>query len=221
MIPLTNESRRLRNLALGTYSIIGLNILVFILELLGGDQFIYTWSVIPANIVQGQSLITLFTAMFMHAGFAHIIGNMVYLWTFGPAMEDVMGSVPFTIFYLICGLAADALQIFVDPTSQVPNLGASGAIAGVLGGFILVFPRDQIRTLTIFGGFIGANRVSALLLIGFWFVLQLFSGFGSIVSADTGGGGVAYFAHIGGFIAGLILGKLFARRPPNDVAELF
>ncbi len=131
-----------------------------------------------------------------------------------------MGSIPFAIFYLLCGIAATVLQVFVDTSSQVPNLGASGAVAGVLGGYILLFPRDTIRTIAMGGRSVGATRVSALVLIGFWFVLQLVSGIGSMASLGVVEGGIAYFAHIGGFIAGVALVKIFARRQPNNVAEL-
>ncbi len=219
MLPLADESRRPTHLPIATYLIIGLNILVFILEFLGGDQFTLQYAMIPNNVTHGVALITLFTAMFLHAGFEHIFGNMIYLWVFGPNLEDVMGSIPYTIFYLICGLAANAAQILADPTSMVPNLGASGAIAGVLGGFILEFPNDAIRTVGFVGGAY-ATRVSALVLIGFWFVLQLFSEIGSVTSAQAGGGGgVAFLAHIGGFIVGLVLVKLFARRAPAQLVR--
>jgi membrane associated rhomboid family serine protease len=143
--------------------------------------------------------------MFMHANFLHIFGNMLYLWVFGDELEaNYLGSIRFTVFYLICGLAAGFLQIAVNPGSTEPNLGASGAIAGVLGGFLVVFPRDRI--LVYIFPFWHA-RITALLLIGFWFVMQLVNGVGSITSTTQGG--VAYFAHIGGFIAGLVLIKLF------------
>jgi membrane associated rhomboid family serine protease len=159
----------------------------------------------PAEIVRGEHLETLFTSMFMHANFLHIFGNMLYLWVFGDELEaNYLGPVRFTIFYLFCGLAAAFLQIAVNPGSTEPNLGASGAIAGVLGGFQVIFPRDRI--LVYIFPFWHA-RVTALLLIGFWFVIQLENGFGSITSTTPGG--VAYFAHIGGFIAGLVLIKLF------------
>lgn len=219
MIPIGNESRRV-SFPLATYLLLALNIAMFVLQLVNGDAFTLEYALIPANLVRGQALITVLTSMFMHAGFLHIAGNMVYLWVFGPALEDVMASIPFLIYYLLCGLAATALQVAVDPSSQVPNLGASGAIAGVLGGYILLFPRDTIRTVSLIGGGVLSNRISALFLIGFWFVLQLISGVGSIAQVGLEQGGVAYFAHIGGFVAGLVLVKLFARRPPNNEAEI-
>ncbi len=217
MIPIGNESRRVQ-FPLATYLIIVLNIIMFVLELVNGDNFTLQYALIPANVSRGEALVTVLTSMFLHAGFLHIASNMIYLWVFGPALEDVMGSIPFGIFYLLCGIAATVLQVLVNINSQVPNLGASGAIAGVLGGYILLFPRDSIRAVSFVGGSILSNRISALVLIGFWFVLQLVSGFTSL--GDITQGGVAYFAHIGGFVAGVALVKFFARRPPNNVAEL-
>jgi membrane associated rhomboid family serine protease len=189
-------------------TIIAVNVIVFVVELVLGDPFIERYSLTPANVVQGQQLETLFTSMFLHADILHIAGNMVFLWVYGDELEaNYLGPIRFTIFYFICGLAADALQIAVDPTSTVPNLGASGAIAGVLAGFVVLFPRDQIQTF-IFSGFgIGQSRISAIILIGFWILTQVFSGVGSISAIDQGG--VAYFAHIGGFASGLVLIKPF------------
>jgi membrane associated rhomboid family serine protease len=219
MLPIGNESRRVQ-FPLVTYAIIALNAIMFVMQMTLGDGFTLEYALVPANVAQGQALLTVLTSMFLHAGFLHILSNMIYLWVFGPALEDVMGSIPFGVFYLLCGVGATALQVLVNMSSQVPNLGASGAVAGVLGGYILLFPRDTIRTVSFIGGGAMANRVSALILIGFWFVLQLISGIGSIVDVGIVEGGIAYFAHIGGFIAGLVLVKLFARRPPNNVAEL-
>jgi len=191
--------------------IIFANIVVFLVELASGDSFILRYSMKPAEIVRGQHLETLFTSMFMHANFVHIFGNMLYLWVFGDELEaNYLGPIRFLIFYLICGLAAGFLQIAVNPASTVPNLGASGAIAGVLGGFLVVFPQDRILVY-IFPFW--RTRITALILIGFWFLIQLTSGIGSITS--TAQSGVAYFAHIGGFIAGALLIRPFgAGQPP-------
>jgi membrane associated rhomboid family serine protease len=219
MLPIGNESRQV-HFPLFTYGIIALNVIMFLAQMTLGDEFTLRYALVPANVVRGEALITVLTAMFMHGGFLHILSNMVYLWVFGPALEDVMGSIPFGIYYLLCGIAATALQVIVNVNSPVPNLGASGAVAGVLGGYILLFPRDTIRTVSLIGGGVLSNRISALVLIGFWFVLQLISGIGSIANLGIAEGGIAYFAHIGGFIAGVALVKLFARRPPNNVAEL-
>jgi membrane associated rhomboid family serine protease len=217
MIPLTDETRHPLRFPAATYAIIGLNILVFLLEWLFGDPFINQYALVPNDILHGQNLITLLTSMFLHEGLLHISGNMIYLWVFGPNLEDVMGPVLFTIFYLICGFIASAAQIAIDPASTIPSLGASGAIAGVLGGFILEFPHDEIRTLAPIGFGFFTTRLSAIVLLGFWFGLQLVSGVGEVASQAQATGGVAFFAHVGGFVAGIVLVKLFARRPASGV----
>ncbi len=217
MIPLTDESRRPLSFPVATYGIILLNVIVFVLEWLGGDAFINQFALVPNDIVHGHNLFTLFTSMFLHASLLHIAGNMLYLWIFGPNLEDVMGPVRFTVFYLICGLIANLAQIAIAPTSTVVSLGASGAIAGVLGGFILEFPHDEIRTLVSIGIVFFRTRLSALVLLGLWFLLQLVSGVGEVTSQSIDTGGVAFFAHIGGFISGMILVKLFVVRRASDV----
>jgi membrane associated rhomboid family serine protease len=192
-----------------TTAIIALNAFVFLLELMGGETFVRQWSVIPANIVAGRHWITMVTALFMHAGWMHIIGNMVFLWAFGPEIEDAMGRLRYLAFYLLSGLLASAAQIAAMPGSTVPNLGASGAIAGVMGAFLITYPRDRIRTLVLFGWFAGITFIPAALLIGLWFVIQLFSKVGSVADVQTGG--VAYMAHLGGFIFGAITARPFER----------
>ncbi len=217
MIPLTDESRRPLSFPVATYGIILLNVIVFVLEWLGGDAFVNQFALVPNDIVQGHNLYTLFTSMFLHGSLLHVAGNMLYLWIFGPNLEDVMGPLRFTVFYLICGLIANVAQIAIDPTSTVPSLGASGAIAGVLGGFILEFPHDEIRTLVPIGIAFFRTRLSALVLLGLWFLLQLVSGVGEVTSQSLDSGGVAFFAHIGGFISGIVLVKLFIVRPAGGV----
>jgi membrane associated rhomboid family serine protease len=205
LFPQRDESRPLSRFPIALVLIISANVIVFLIELALGDSFILRYSMKPAEIARGEHLETLFTSMFMHANLLHIFGNMLYLWVFGDELEaNYLGSIRFIVFYLICGLAAGFLQIAVNPSSTEPNLGASGAIAGVLGGFLVVFPRDRI--LVYIFPFWHA-RITALLLIGFWFVMQLVNGVGSITSTTQGG--VAYFAHIGGFIAGLVLIRFF------------
>lgn len=217
MIPLTDESRHPLRFPVATYGIIGLNVIVFLLEWIFGDPFITQFALVPYDTVHGQNLITLFTSMFLHEGLLHIGGNMLYLWIFGPNLEDVMGSMRFTIFYLVCGLIANVAQIAIDPTSTALSLGASGAIAGVLGGFIVEFPHDEIRTLVPLGIAFFRTRLSAVFLLGVWFLLQLISGVGEVSTQSVGGGGVAFFAHVGGFIAGMVLVKLFVVRPTSGV----
>jgi membrane associated rhomboid family serine protease len=211
LFPQRDESRPLSRFPIALVTIITANVIVFLVELTLGESFILRYSLKPAEIARGEHLETLFTSMFMHANFFHILGNMIYLWVFGDELEaNYLGPIRFALFYLVSGLAADFLQIAVDPSSTVPNLGASGAIAGVLGGFLVVFPRDQI--LVYIFPFWHA-RITALVLIGFWFAIQLVSGVGSITSSPQGG--VAYFAHIGGFVAGAVLVRpVGARRRP-------
>jgi membrane associated rhomboid family serine protease len=190
---------------------------VFAFELMGGETFVQRWSVIPADISRGHHWITILTAMFMHAGWMHIIGNMVFLWAFGPEIEEAMGRFRYLVFYLLSGLAASLAQVAAAPTSTVPNLGASGAIAGVMGAFLITYPRDQIRALVFFGWFARITFIPAALLIGLWFVLQLFDEVGAVASVQSGG--VAYMAHIGGFVFGAITARPFERFLRNTEAE--
>jgi len=155
----------------------------------------------------GADFITVFTSMFMHGGWLHLGGNMLYLWIFGDNVEDRFGHAKFALFYLLCGIAATFAQVLVNSGSNIPNLGASGAIAGVLGAYLILFPKGQVKVLM--GR--GVVPMPALIVIGLWIVLQFISGIGSITqSAETGG--VAYMAHIGGFVAGLVLTFLFGGR---------
>jgi membrane associated rhomboid family serine protease len=190
-----------------TYGLIALNVLVFLLELSAGEDFIITWAFIPAQFVANPAgeFVTLFTSMFMHADYLHIGSNMLYLWIFGDNVEDRFGHGMYTAFYLISGLGATFTQLFFSADSNIPNLGASGAIAGVLGSYLLLFPQGKVYVAQ--GR--GVIPVPALMAIGLWFVLQLFSGIGSIGAADQGG--VAYMAHIGGFVTGFVLTYLFGR----------
>ncbi len=211
VIPLSDASQRPRHFPIVTTAIIAINTFVFFLELAGGDAFVTRWSLVPANIVAGHAWITILTAMFMHASWSHIIGNMIFLWAFGPAIEEAMNPVRYAIFYLLGGVAAMAAQVAVDPHSTVPNLGASGAIAAVMGVFLITYPRDRIKSVLFIGWFFTITAIPAFLLIGVWFLIQLVS-FGVITNVPTtagGGGGVAYMAHIGGVAFGVLLGRLF------------
>jgi len=208
MIPLGDATRRPVNFPVVTLTIIAVNALVFVLELAKGDAFILRWSLVPADIKTGHGLITIFTSMFMHAGWEHIIGNMVFFWAFGPEMEDVMGRSRFLLFYVLGGLLAALAQVAVNPASTVPSLGASGAIAAVMGAFVTTYPRDRIRTVLLLGIFVRVAYVPAVLLMGLWFLTQLFSGVGALAQVQTGAG-VAYMAHIGGFVYGALTGRLF------------
>jgi membrane associated rhomboid family serine protease len=207
MIPLSDASRKTASFPVMTTAIIAANAIVFGMELMGGDEFVMRWSEIPATIVAGHRWITILTAMFMHGGWMHIIGNMVFLWAFGPQIEDAMGPLKYLVFYLLSGLAASLAQTAIMPHSTVPNLGASGAIAGVMGAFLITYPRDQIRTVLLLGWFSRITFIPAALLIGLWFLIQLFDQVGAV--ANVQGGGVAYAAHVGGFIFGAVTARLF------------
>ena len=202
MFPIGDDDTSRRTVPIVTYALIALNVLFFFVEQSGGDAFLGEWAFVPSRFLANPSgdFLTLFTSMFMHAGWLHLGGNMLYLWIFGDNVEDRFGHTQFIVFYLLCGLAATFAQLAFSSGSHVPNLGASGAIAGVLGAYILLFPQGSVRVLQ------GQRvvQVPALIVIGLWIVLQLFSGIGSIANtAETGG--VAYMAHIGGFLAGFVL----------------
>jgi membrane associated rhomboid family serine protease len=205
-IPLGDASRRPRQFAVVTALIILLNAFAFFQELTHGDRFVYVWSAVPIYIVHGQRLITLLTSMFLHASWMHIIGNMVYLWAFGREIEEVMGGFRFLVFYLTGGIVAMMAQILGDPSSRIPGLGASGAIAAVMGAFIVTFPRDRIKTVIFILIFFRVTYIPAVVLIGFWFLMQLFH-VGMVAQVRTGG--VAYLAHIGGFLFGVVTARLF------------
>jgi membrane associated rhomboid family serine protease len=201
IIPLGDASRTPRRWPAITALIIATNVVVFGLELAGGQPFVTKWSVIPAEVSAGHDLITILTAMYMHGGWSHIIGNMVFLWAFGPEVEDAMGRLRYLVFYLVGGVVAMVSQVAANPHSTVPNLGASGAIAAVMGAFLVAYPRDQIRTVLFLWITSSIRFIPAAVFIGIWFLLQLVS-FGSVAQVQTGG--VAYLAHIGGFIFGAI-----------------
>lgn len=206
MIPIGDDNSTRKTFPLMTYALILLNILFFLVELSGGDEFVINWSFIPSRFLANPitNIPTIFTSMFMHAGWGHLIGNMVYLWIFGDNVEDRLGKTKFLIFYLICGIAATFAQLIFIPNSDLPNLGASGAIGGVLGAYLVLFPKRTVKVL------IGNSMVelSALIVIGFWFLLQFISTFSTNASSGESGG-VAYMAHIGGFICGFLIGLLF------------
>lgn len=209
MFPIGDDNSSRRTIPVVTYGLIALNLLFFFVELYGGDAFIAQWAFVPRRFLAnpGGDFMTLFSSMFMHAGWLHLLGNMLYLWIFGDNVEDRFGHIKFLIFYLLCGIAATFAQLAFSSGSNVPNLGASGAIAGVLGAYILLFPKGRVNVLM--GR--GVIPMPALVVIGLWIVLQLVSGVGSISNtAETGG--VAYMAHIGGFIAGCVLTFVFRGR---------
>jgi membrane associated rhomboid family serine protease len=213
MFPIGDDNSARRSLPVVTWALIALNVAFFFLELNGGDQFILRWAFVPRRFLAnpGDNFLTIFTSMFMHGGWVHLGGNMLYLWIFGDNVEDRFGRLKFLVFYLLCGIAATFAQMAFNSGSNVPNLGASGAIAGALGAYILLFPGARVRVL------MGRSvvPVPALVVIGLWIVLQFVSGIGSIANtADTGG--IAYMAHIGGFAAGFVLTLLFRGNPGTE-----
>lgn len=221
MLPLSDESHHPRLRYQFPWVVIGLivaNVIVYALEVVNGPDWALQFALIPAQVAAGQRLYTVFTSMFIHAGLLHLGGNMVYLWVFGEELDKhYLGTFRFLAFYFLCGIAATALQVAIAPTVTIPNLGASGAIAGVLGGFLLMFPRDRILTL-IFIPIPIPVHITAIFLILIWFGLQVLSGVLGIESLANGG--VAYFAHVGGFVAGLLLVKLFALRQPRAISPV-
>jgi membrane associated rhomboid family serine protease len=211
MFPLGTASRSISSVPFVTVLIILLNAGAFYLELQRGEPFIVKWALTPADVMAGRHPETLITAMFLHGGWLHIIGNMIFLWAFGPAIEEAMGSVRYLAFYLLGGLAASAAQIAGDPQSTISVLGASGAIAAVMGAFLVTFPGDRIRTLIVLFPFVRVVFIPAIVLIGLWIVLQVVAVNAEATQANAGGGGVAYLAHIGGAVFGIIAGRLFDR----------
>ncbi|MDX2263799.1 MAG: rhomboid family intramembrane serine protease [Hyphomicrobiales bacterium] len=209
MIPIGDDNSTRQSFPFVTYLFIAINIGVFVLQLQGGEQFTREWAYIPREFLgnPGAEAATLISSMFMHGGIAHILGNMVYLWTFGDNIEDRLGHFGYALFYIATGLAAIAAQTAFNPGSNIPNVGASGAIAGVLGAYILLFPHGKVRLLTQ----VGVIYLPAIIAIGLWFVLQ-FTGILGALSQTEDVGGVAYMAHIGGFVAGFVLALFFARR---------
>jgi len=230
VMPLRDDNTDRHTVPVVTYALIAVNVLVWLVELSLGERFINGFSTVPLEITQGTDLVgtrtveaggqsfpiqhypgpipiylTLFTSMFMHASWAHIIGNMLYLWIFGDNIEDRIGHAKFIIFYLICGLAASAAHIVFGPSSVIPSLGASGAIAGVLGAYLVLFPKRSVRVLLMRQ----IVNMPAFIVLGMWIALQVFS---QISVVGGAGGGVAYMAHIGGFVAGVALIFLFGGR---------
>jgi membrane associated rhomboid family serine protease len=223
VIPLYDRNPT-RRFPIVTVSLIAACFVVFLYELSitmggGGDaaleRFFDTWGAVPSKITASidsgscvsQATLGIVTSIFLHGGWLHILGNMLYLWIFGNNVEDRLGRVGFLLFYLVGGIVAALTQVVIDPQSTQPLVGASGAIAAALGAYIVLFPGARILSLVFLGFFYQLLNVPALVILGFWFVLQLISGFGSL-GGDTASGGVAFFAHIGGFAFGMVVGVL-------------
>lgn len=224
MIPIQDINPRRRQ-PIVTVALIALNIIAFIIQFryLSSNElwrpFADTWAIIPRQLVTSPlaEAFTVFSAMFLHGGIAHLGGNMLYLWIFGDNIEDKMGHVRFLVFYLVCGIAATLAQVYIDPSSNIPNIGASGAIAGVLGGYFLLFPMAKVNTMIPIL-FFRRIQLPAVLVLGAWFALQLLPGYASLGSISEGG--VAYWAHIGGFVAGVLLVKLFGNTKELDSVQM-
>ncbi len=218
MIPYKDDNPT-RTIPFVTFIIIALNIFVFLLQFMSGkysQSIVYAYGAIPHNIMTFESsqpihpVMTIFTSMFMHGGFFHIGGNMLYLWIFGNNIEDRLGHFRFIIFYLFCGIVAAFSHALTAPGSTVPMIGASGAVSGILGAYILLFPMSRVHTLIFLGFFVQTVKIPALIVIGFWAIIQVVNGL--ITQGIAGQGGVAWFAHIGGFLAGLFTIKLWLLR---------
>ena len=221
MIPIRDEIPT-HKVPVITYALIALNVLVYLFQTMLGAQeqiLVYEFALIPYQLSTGISVADvtdIFTSMFMHAGLAHIGGNMLYLWIFGDNVEDCMGRGRFVMFYLIGGLVASLIHIFSNPYSQIPTVGASGAIAAVLGAYLVLYPKSRVLTLVPLGFYLRMTMLPTALVLGLWFVLQFIQGLMSLGGPDVGG--VAFWAHIGGFVTGVVLAKIFAQpRKPEQV----
>jgi membrane associated rhomboid family serine protease len=257
LFPIGDDNQGRLTTPVVVYVLIAINVIVFLLQLSGGDQFTLAYAAVPYKITHNVTVVpsgvrgalppgvdesiavrhgqaaphgipqeegpspiyvTLLTSMFMHGGLLHIGGNMLYLWIFGDNIEDNFGHLKFLIFYLICGFAASLAQILADPDSIIPSLGASGAIAGVLGAYLIMFPRNRVRSILPLGFIWTTIELPAIVVLGFWIVIQIASQYTAMASAKstTQSGGVAYMAHIGGFISGLILCFFLRQRQPRS-----
>ena len=222
MIPLADEIPR-RRAPVITVALLALNVVVFLYELaLGADAqgLLMSLGAVPAAIASPVenplAFLTLFTSMFLHGGWTHLIGNMLYLWIFGDNVEDALGHIGYLVFYLFAGVAAGLAQVAMAPSSLVPAIGASGAIAGVLAVYLVLYPSAPVRALVPGLFFARVARVPAAAVLGMWFIIQLFNGFLSLGVSTMTTGGVAWFAHIGGFVVGLVVGFIArGRRRPS------
>jgi membrane associated rhomboid family serine protease len=211
MIPL-RSTERVYSRTTVTAALIALNIVIFLYQAVLSpsalQRFVEQWGIVPDNL----HLFSLLTSMFLHGGWLHVLGNMLFLWVFGRNLEDLIGSGRFALFYILCGLAAGVIHVITNPYSRVPTIGASGAIAGVMGAYLIKFPRARIVTLVPIFVFVTTMEIPSALLLLYWFAIQFFSGIGSLAEADYTGGGIAWFAHVGGFLAGMLFIRIFPAR---------
>lgn len=216
MFPVGDQEVRGAGPGVVTWVLIIINVLVFLFEATlsrsGLESFVREFGVVPAQIMGGEGLWTLLTSMFLHGGWLHLIGNMLFLWVFGDNIEAVLGHIGYLVFYLAGGLAASAVHIVFNLGSSVPSVGASGAIAAVLGAYVVMFPQSRVKVLLFLGYFMRVTRVTALMFLGLWAIMQFFNGIASLGAATAQTAGVAYWAHIGGFVFGLVVGFLFRKQ---------
>lgn len=235
MFPIGDDNTGRQTTPFVVYAFVAVNVIVFLLEVWSEYRLVYSYAAIPLEITTGEDLVrpvrlaggdvipqlpgpvpiylTILTSMFMHGGIMHILGNMLYLWIFGDNIEDNFGHLKFLAFYLICGVVAALAHILVDPTSVIPTVGASGAIAGVLGAYLVMFPRNRVRSIVPLGFLLTTVELPAVVVLGFWIVIQIISQYTAFTDVALSRGGVAYMAHIGGFAAGLLLSFFFRRHP--------
>lgn len=215
MLPLSDDNRGRRTQPIVTWVLIAMNIVVFAYQSFLNErdhwQFLMDWAVVPDRVSSGEQLHTLITSAFMHGSWFHLGSNMLFLWIFGDNVEDVLGHLKYIVFYLATAIAAGLAQILIDTNSLVPMVGASGAVSGLLAAYIVLFPNGRIRTLLTLGVFITVTMLPAWMMIGYWFVLQILSGVLSLGDSSTGGG-VAFWAHIGGFVVGFLLVRPLANK---------
>jgi len=208
MFPI-RDTQRTYSTPFVTILLIVMNLLIFLYEIslepYAQNHFTSTWALIPARF----HAIDLFSSMFLHGGWMHVLGNMWFLWIFGDNIEDVLGHGKYVVFYLLCGVAAGLTHVLLNPDSRLPTVGASGAIAGVMGAYLVKFPHNKITTL-IFFGFVFFVDIPAVFMLGYWFLIQVFSGVGTVGYTNVSEGGTAWFAHVGGFVAGMVLVRLMA-----------
>jgi membrane associated rhomboid family serine protease len=220
VLPISDDNRGRRTQPVVTWALIAINVVIYAYQWTLDDRdlflFLDKWATVPAEITSGQAYFTLITCAFLHGSWFHLGSNMLFLWIFGDNVEDVMGHAKYLVFYLITAGAASYAQVLVDTGSRIPLVGASGAVSGLLAAYIVMFPRGRIHTLIFLGIFITMASLPAWIMIGYWILIQVFSGVGSLSTVGDAGGGVAFFAHIGGFIAGLLLVWLFRDKRRQD-----
>jgi len=223
MFPIGDDDVRGAGPGVLTIGLVLINVAVFIAEVTifqpGLREFFNQYGVVPEQVLDGEQLYTFLTSLFVHGGWFHLISNMLFLWIFGDNVEAALGKVIYPVFYLVGGIAASLTHVFVSPSSTLPSVGASGAIGAILGAYIVMFPRSQVRVLLLFGFFVVIRRITAVLFLGLWFVMQFFSGIASLGAETAQTGGVAVWAHVGGFVFGALVGLLFRARAEDLTLE--